>query len=121
MKLTALTLATLLSICCVAVSQVPEKEKFILLVTKVKRVDEGCSAEGESAKVRFTFSSDISAPCTMLRAGESYKAFRGVAQRASADETKDQTILVIFDNVKNVRRDNGVFSVDSEEVIENEE
>jgi hypothetical protein len=40
-----------------------------------------------------------------------------VAVRDSADETKDQTILVIYDNVKNVRRDNGGFNIDSEEAI----
>lgn len=117
MKPVLLTVAVLLSMCCVVASQGPENEKFSLLITKVKRVNEGCTAEGESAKVRFKISSDISAPCAMLRAGETYKALRGVAQRDSADETKDQIILVIFDNVKNVRRDNGVFSIDSEEAI----
>ena len=53
----------------------------------------------------------------MLRAGESYKASRGVAQRDSADETKDQTILVIYNNVKNARGENGVFNIDSEEAV----
>jgi hypothetical protein len=117
MKNVALAIAALLSVSCVVSAQVPENEKFTLLITKVKRVNEGCSAEAESAKVRFRISSDISAPCAMLRAGESYKAFRGVAQKDSADETKDQTILVIYDNVKNVRRDNSVYSIDSEEAI----
>jgi len=117
MKSIVLTIATLFSMSCVAASQVPEQEKFTLLITKVKRVNDGCVAEGESTKVRFRFSSDISAPCAMLRAGESYKAIRGVAVRDSADETKDQTILVIYDNVKNVRRDNGGFNIDSEEAI----
>jgi hypothetical protein len=117
MKTVALTIAAFFSLSCVVLSQAPEEEKFPLLITKVKRVNDGCSAEGESAKVRFTFSSDISAPCAILRAGESYKASRGVAQRDSADETKDQTILVIYNNVKNVRRDNGVFKIDSEEAV----
>ena len=113
MKAVVLTIATLLSLSSVSASQGPENEKFSLLIIKIKRVNDSCSAERESAKVRFTFSSDISAPCAMLRAGESYKAERGVAQRESADETKDQTILVIYNNVKNVRRDNGVFNIDS--------
>jgi hypothetical protein len=115
MKKLALTIAAFLSMSCVVASQVPEQ--FSLLVAEVKRVNDGCSAEGESAKVRFTFSSDISAPCAMLRAGESYKASRGVAQRDSADETKDQTILVIYNNVKNAWRENGVFNIDSEEAV----
>jgi hypothetical protein len=117
MKTVALTIAAFFSLSCVVLAQVPENEKFLLLITKVKRVNEGYSAEGESAKVRFRISSDISAPCAMLRAGESYKAFRAVAQRNSADETKDQTILAVYDNVKNVRRDNSVFHIDSEESI----
>lgn len=117
MKTIALTIATLLSISCVAASQVPENETFPLLITKVKRVNEGCTAEGESAKVRFKISSDVSAPCAMLRAGETYKAFRAVAEKDAADETKDQTILVIYDNVKNVRRDNSVYNIDFEEAI----
>jgi len=115
MKTIVLTIATLLSMSCVAASQGPEK--FPLLITKVKRVNEGCTAEGESAKVRFKISSDMSAPCAMLRAGETYKAFRAVTERDSADETKDVTTLVVYNNVKNSRRDNAVFSVDSEEAI----
>jgi hypothetical protein len=115
MKTIALTLATLLIMSCVAASQAPEK--FPLLITKVKRVDEGCTAEGESAKVRFKISSDMSAPCAMLRAGETYKALRVVAENDSADETKDVTMLVIYNNVKNPCRENTVFSVDSEEAI----
>ena len=116
MKSIALTMAALLSMSCVGVaaSQVPENETFQLLVTKVKRVKRGCIAEGESAKVRFGISSDMSAPCAMLRAGETYKAFRAV-EKDPADETKVSTILVIYDNVKNPRRDNAVFNIDSEE------
>lgn len=116
MKTIAL-IATLLSMSCVAASQVPENETFPLAITKVKRVNQGCIAEGESAKVRFRISSDMSAPCAMLRAGETYKAFRGVAEEDPADETKDSTILVVYDNVKNARRDNAVFSIDSEEAL----
>jgi hypothetical protein len=82
MKKLALTIAAFLSMSCVVASQVPEQ--FSLLVTEVKRVNDGCSAEWESAKVRFTFSSDISGPCAMLRAGESYKASRG----SSTEETR---------------------------------
>jgi hypothetical protein len=115
MKSIALTMATILSMSCVAASQAPER--FPLLITKVKRVNEGCTAERESAKVRFKISSDMSAPCAMLRAGETYKALRAVAETDPADETKDVTILVVYDNVKNACRDNAVFSIDSEESI----
>jgi hypothetical protein len=111
-------ISALLSMSCLAASQVPEKEMFPLLITKVNRVNEkGCRAEGESAKVRFRISSDMSAPCAMLRAGETYKAFRAVAEQDPVDETKDSTILVVYDNVKNARRDNAVFSIDWEEAI----
>ena len=111
----ALAIVTFLSMSCVAASQAPEQ--FPLLVSKVKRVNEGCTAEGESAKVRFKISSDMSAPCAMLRAGETYRAMRAVVQNDPTDETKDSPILVVYDNVKNARRDNAVFSIDLEEAI----
>jgi hypothetical protein len=53
----------------------------------------------------------------MLRAGETYKGFRATVQKDPKDETKDSTILVIYNNVKNARRDNAVFTIDSEEAI----
>jgi hypothetical protein len=115
MKAIALTIATLLSMSYVAASQAPDK--FPFFITKVKRVNEGCTAEGESAKVRFKISSDVSAPCAMLRAGETYKALRVVAENDPVDETKDVTMLVVYNNAHNSRRDNAVFSVDSEEAI----
>jgi hypothetical protein len=115
MKNGTFTIALLLTVSCVAGSQVPENKTFPLLINKVKRVSEGCTAEAESAKVRYRISSDISAPCAMLRAGETYKALRGVAEQDPSNETKDVTILVIYDNVKNPRRDNAVFNIDSEE------
>lgn len=61
MKTVALTIATRLSVYCVAASQVPENEMFPLLITTVKRVNDGGTAEGESAKVRFRLSTDVSA------------------------------------------------------------
>jgi hypothetical protein len=45
MKSIALTMATLLSMSCVAASQAPER--FPLLITKVKRVNEGCTPEAQ--------------------------------------------------------------------------
>lgn len=53
----------------------------------------------------------------MVRAGESYKAFRAVAQGSAGDETKDFAILIVYNNSKNVRRDNSVFQIDSEEAM----
>jgi len=50
MKSIALTMATLLSMSCVAASQAPER--FPLLITKVKRVNEGCTAEASYREVR---------------------------------------------------------------------
>jgi hypothetical protein len=111
----ALIIAALLNISCMAASQ--DSDTFQLRITKVRRVKDGCTAEGESAKVRFKISSDMSAPCAMLRAGEIYEVLRAVAEKDSGDETKDVTILVIYNNVKNSRRDNSVFDVDSEEAI----
>ena len=115
MKRISLAIAALFGMSYIAASQVPENKKFPLVITKVSRVSQGCIAEGESAKVRFRISSDASAPCAMLRAGETYKAFRGVLQEDQTDETKDSAILIVFDNVQNSRRDNAVFGIDSEE------
>jgi hypothetical protein len=117
MTIRILTILTLLSLPVVASSQVPKKDQFMIHITKIKRVNEGCTVDAESATVRFKISSDMSATCAMLRAGETYKAIRATVQNDPKDEGKDSTILVIYNNVKNVRRDNAVFDVDSEEAI----
>ncbi len=68
----SLTIAVLMFMSCLASPQVPAKDLFSIHVTKVKRFDEGCIAEAESAKVRFKISADMSGSCAMLRAGETY-------------------------------------------------
>lgn len=50
--------------------QVQAKDLFSIQIAKVKRIDDGCTAEADSAKVRFKISTDLSGSCTMLRAGE---------------------------------------------------
>jgi hypothetical protein len=53
----------------------------------------------------------------MLKSGESYEAFRAITRTDPKDETKDSSSLVITNNVKNSRRPNAVFAIDSEESI----
>jgi hypothetical protein len=114
---TCLTFATILSFPFIASPQVSPKSEFMIHISKIKRVNEGCTVDAESATVRFKISSELSAPCGMLRAGETYKGYRATAQKDPKDETKDSTILVIYNNVKNARRDNAVFTINSEEAI----
>jgi len=113
---TGVTTAILLALSLTASSEIPKKKMFALHITKIKRVKEGCSVEAESGTVRFNISSDISA-CGMLRAGETYRAFRGTLGNDPKDETKDAAILVIYNKTKNARRDNATFNIDSEEAI----
>jgi hypothetical protein len=113
----SLTIAALLFMSCVASPQVPAKDLFSIHVTKVKRVDDGCTAEAESAKVRFKIRADMSGSCAMLRAGETYTAFRGTVGSDPPDHTKDTAILVVYDNVKNGPRNNAGFQIDLEETI----
>jgi hypothetical protein len=115
---TGLTMAIVLLVPCMASPQVPAKELFSIQITKVKRLDEGCTAEAESAKVRFKISANMSGPCAMLRAGETYTAFRGTVGSDPPDRTHDTAILVVYDNVKNGARNSGGFQIDSEEVLE---
>jgi hypothetical protein len=113
----SVAITALLFMSCVATPQVPAKDLFSIHITKVKRVDEGCTAEAESDKVRFKISADISGSCAMLRAGETYTAFRGTVGSDPPDHTKDTAILVVYDNVKNGPRNNAGFQIDSEEAI----
>ena len=53
----------------------------------------------------------------MLKSGESYEAFRTITRTNPKDETKDSSSLVIANNVKNSRRPNAVFAIDSEQSI----
>jgi hypothetical protein len=112
-----LTIAVVLVMSYVASPQVPAKEQFSIQVTKVKRVGEGCSAEAESAKVRFKISADMSGSCAMLRAGETYTAFRGTVGSDPPDHTKDTAILVVYANVKNGPKNSAGFQIDSEEAV----
>jgi hypothetical protein len=113
----AVSFAAVLSISCLAVSQVPQK--FSLLITKIERVNNGCVVQAQSSKVLFRVSSDISGPCSMLRVGETktHQALRAVVQTSPTDETLDYAIVVVYNNVKNDRRDNAVVSIESEEAL----
>jgi hypothetical protein len=112
-----LAIAAFLVMPYAATPQVPAKDLFSIHITKVKRVDEGCTAEAESAKVRFKISADMSGSCAMLRAGETYTAFRATVGSDPPDHTKDTAILVVYDNVKNGPRNSAGFQIDSEEAI----
>jgi hypothetical protein len=90
---------------------------FSIRIIKVQRVNDGCTVEADSATVRFKLSSGLPAPCAMLRAGETYKAFRATAQTDPKNEASDAAILVVYNNVKNIRRDNSAFDIDSEQAL----
>ncbi len=97
--------------------QVPQSAPFTIHVTKIQRVNGGCTVDAESTSIRFKLSSSVPAACAMLKSGESYEAFRAITRTDPKDETKDSTSLVIANNVKNSRRPNAVFAIDSEESI----
>jgi hypothetical protein len=99
-----------------------EKDIIIVRVTKVKRMKDGCVASVESNKVRYEISSDMSGPCTILRAGEDYKAFvastRPMHKVEPNDDSADTTVLIVYNNVKSGNvRDNSVFEVQSQEQV----
>jgi hypothetical protein len=98
-------------------SQVSEKEKVTIRVLSVKRSGDGCKAEVTSTRVRYEIATDISSSCAMLRAGEYYKAVRGVQENQPSDETKDSASLVIFNNADNKRRPGAVFDIESETAV----
>jgi hypothetical protein len=111
----ALLILCLLPFSCLA--QVPEKEKFIVRVVKVKRVGEGCTAQIDSPKVRYTISSEVSGACAMLRAGENYKAFLVSGRPAGNDnDSHDTAEIVIENNTDNKERTNSVFEIDAQEL-----
>ena len=98
-------------------AQVPQSAPFTIHVTKIQRVNGGCAVDAESTSIRFKLRSSVPAACAMLRSGESYEAFRAMTKANPKDETQDASSLVITNNVKNSRRPNAVFAVDSEESI----
>ena len=97
--------------------QVPQSAPFTVHVTKIQRVNGGCAVDAESTSIRFKLSSSVPAACAMLKSGESYEAFRTITRTNPKDETKDSSSLVIANNVKNSRRPNAVFAIDSEQSI----
>jgi len=113
-------LKALLVVCFLPLSyagQVQEKDKFIVRVVRVSRIKEGCMAQVDSQKVRYTISSDVSGGCAMLRAGEEYRAFL-VSGRPSGshDDTNDSAEIVIENNNENKERRNSVFEIETQEV-----
>ena len=105
-----------LSFAILCVGQVPEKEKFNVHVVRIKRTGEGCTAQVDSQKVRYTISSEIYGACAMLRAGEDYKAFlvsgRPVGSENDANDTAE---MVIENNTENKERRNAVFEIEAQE------
>jgi hypothetical protein len=113
----ALVIAALLCLPFLTSPQVPPKDIFDLHIIKIKHVNEGCTVDAESRTVRFKISSDAPATCGMLRASETYKAFRATIQNDPKDESQDSAVLIVYNNVPNPRRENAIFSIDSEESI----
>jgi len=97
--------------------QVPQSAPFIVHVMKIQRVNGGCAVDAESTSIRFKLRSSVPAACAMLKSGESYEALRAISTTDPKDETKDSSSLVIVNNVKNSRRPNAVFAIESEESI----
>jgi hypothetical protein len=97
--------------------QVPQSAPFTIRVTKIQRVNGACNVDAESTSIRFKLSSSVPAACAMLKSGESYEVFRAITRTDPKDETKDSSSLVVTNNVKNSRRPNAVFAIDSEESI----
>jgi hypothetical protein len=110
----------LLIVCALSfptIGQVLEKDKFSVRVVRVKRAGEGCTAQVESAKVRYAISSDISGACAMLRAGEDYRAFLVYGRPPGKDnDANDTAEIVIENNRENPERRNAVFEIDAQEV-----
>jgi hypothetical protein len=99
-----------------------EKHKITVRVTKVKRVKNGCIASVESDKIRYEISSDRAGACTMLRAGEDYRAFPAITSpmdEAVDDYSGDVAVLVVYSNVKgsSLAAYNFVFEIESQEVL----
>jgi hypothetical protein len=114
---TVLTFAVLLGTAPFGLSQAPPRNMFAIHITKIKRVNEGCAVEAESATVRFRVGSDVPSACAMVRAGETYKAVRAEIQNDPKDRTKDSAILLVYNNVENPFTDKAVFDIDYEEAI----
>jgi hypothetical protein len=117
MMKTSVIIAVILLMFRAASPQVPAQDLFSIHVTKVKRADESCTAEAESSKVRFKISTNVSGSCAMLRAGETYTAFRGTVGSDPPDHTKDVALLVVYDNVTNGPKNSAGFQIDSEEAL----
>lgn len=109
-----LLMVCLFSLSCIG--QVPDKDKFTIRVVKVKRAGDGCTAQIDSQKVRYTVSSEISGACAMLRAGEDYKAFLVYGRpTGSGNDAKDTAEIVVENNIKSTERRNSVFEIDAQE------
>lgn len=119
-KARSLTIIPLLWFCllpCLALSQIQEKDKFTIRITRIERVQDGCIVQAVTDKVRYKLSSDISGPCSMLKAGQDYKAARGsVGDPVSPEDgTKDTPVLIIFNNVQDRRWPSAAFDIVLEE------
>jgi hypothetical protein len=115
---TALMIVAFFGLSFAASAQGSAPQRFPIRIVGIKRVNEGCTVEAKSATVRFALRSLKSAPCAMLNAGETYQAVKATAATDAADEIKDVSILIVYNNVRNPRRENAVFDIDSEETVE---
>ena len=90
---------------------------FTLHIVKIQHAKEGCNVDAESASVRFRLTSHVASACGMLRAGETYKASRGIVDNQSQNEAMGSASLVIYNNERNIRSDSSVFDIVSEEEL----
>jgi hypothetical protein len=100
-----------------ASAQINEKDKFTIRIVKIHHVHDGCTVDAVTAKVHYKLTSDSSGPCSMLSAGEDYKAVRVNLSPMPPDNTStgDTPALLIFGNVENKRWPEALFDIESEE------
>jgi hypothetical protein len=98
-------------------AQIKEQGKFIIRISEVKRTGHACTVLAHSEKVTYQLTSNASAGCAMLEAGNDYKAYRAVSGNNSGEEKDDFAVLIVFNNVENKRRPNAVFEIASERVV----
>jgi hypothetical protein len=97
-------------------AQIPDKSKFNIHIVDIQRSQKSCTAEATTDTLKYKLSSDTLGPCSVLVAGENYKAARVSIESGGTpgDKSEDDVLLIVFNNRENSRWPEAAFQIQSE-------
>jgi hypothetical protein len=118
LKTWVLTLASIVALAFPAPCQKIETEKITIRIDEIDRLGQNCTVDAASEKITYKLMGRTSAACTLLSAGNEYKAERAMLKNPNNSDYESPVINIMKDDEK--RKLDSVFDILSEKVVKRE-